>query len=119
MSRTRCDARLSSLTNSSNRYRMKDKPNIVVIGTGGTIAGRGASAVDTSSYACSVLAIDEILSAIPEASALANLSAEQLLQRGSENFNEQHLLMIGKRISEVLKNDTVDGVILTHGTDTI
>ena len=98
---------------------MKDKPNIVVIGTGGTIAGRGANATDTSAYNCSVLAIDEILSAIPEASSLANLSAEQLLQTGSENFNEQHLLMIGKRVSEVLKDDAVDGVILTHGTDTI
>jgi glutamin-(asparagin-)ase len=119
MSRADYGARLSSIKNPSNPYRMKDKPNIVVIGTGGTIAGRGASAVDTSSYACSVLAIDEILSAIPGVSSLANLSAEQLLQAGSENFNEQHLLMIGKRVSEVLKNDTVDGVILTHGTDTI
>lgn len=98
---------------------MKDKPNIVVIGTGGTIAGRGESAADTSAYDCSVVGIDEILSAVPEASSLANLSAEQLLQTGSENFNEQHLLMIGKRISEVLRNDMIDGVVLTHGTDTI
>lgn len=98
---------------------MKDKPNIVVIGTGGTIAGRGASAADTSAYACSVLEIDEILAALPEATSLANLRAEQLLQAGSENFNEQHLLMIGKRISEVLKDDSVDGAVLAHGTDTI
>lgn len=98
---------------------MKDKPNIAVIGTGGTIAGRGANAVDTSAYTCSVLGVDEILSAVPEASSLANLSAEQLLQTGSENFSEQHLLMIGKRVSEVLKDDTVHGVVLTHGTDTI
>lgn len=98
---------------------MKDKPNIVVIGTGGTIAGRGASAADISAYDCSVVGIDEILTAIPELSPLANLSAEQLLQAGSENFNEQHLLVIGKRISELLKLDTVDGIVLTHGTDTI
>ncbi len=98
---------------------MRDKPNIVVIGTGGTIAGRGQSAADTSAYACSVLAIEEILSTIPEAASLANLRAEQLLQIGSENFNNDHLLKIGKRISEVLKDDDVDGVILTHGTDTI
>lgn len=98
---------------------MRDKPNIVVIGTGGTIAGRGESAANTSAYDCSVLGIDEILSAIPEAAKLANLRAEQLLQIGSENFNNDHLLKIGKRISAVLKDDDVDGVILTHGTDTI
>jgi glutamin-(asparagin-)ase len=98
---------------------MRDKPNIVVIGTGGTIAGRGESSANTSAYACSVLTIDEILAAIPQASSLANLRAEQLLQTGSENFNNEHLLMIGKRVSEVLKDDDVDGVILTQGTDTI
>ncbi len=98
---------------------MRDKPNIAVIGTGGTIAGRGESAANTSAYACSVLTTDEILSAIPEAASLANLQAEQLLQIGSENFDNDHLLKIGKRVSEVLKDDDVDGVILTHGTDTI
>jgi glutamin-(asparagin-)ase len=98
---------------------MRDKPNIVVIGTGGTIAGRGHSSANTSAYACSVLTIDEILATIPQASSLANLRAEQLLQTGSENFNNEHLLMIGKRVSEVLKDNDVDGVILTQGTDTI
>ena len=98
---------------------MRDKPHIVVIGTGGTIAGRGESSANTAAYACSVLTIDEILAAIPQASALAKLRAEQLLQTGSENFNDAHLLMIGKRVSEVLKDDDVDGVILTQGTDTI
>ncbi|HTI16974.1 MAG TPA: asparaginase [Trinickia sp.] len=98
---------------------MREKPNIVVIGTGGTIAGRGETSSNTASYDCSVLTVNEILSSIPEVSSLANLRAEQLLQTGSENFNNEHLLKIGKRISEVLKDDDVDGVILTHGTDTI
>jgi glutamin-(asparagin-)ase len=98
---------------------MKDKANIVVIGTGGTIAGRGETSSNTSAYACSVLTIDEILAAIPQALSLANLRAEQLMQTGSENFNNDHLLKIGKRVSEVLKEDDVDGVILTQGTDTI
>ncbi|MBB2928042.1 asparaginase [Paraburkholderia silvatlantica] len=98
---------------------MRKKANIVVIGTGGTIAGRGETASNTSAYACSVLTIDRILAAIPEVSSLANLRAEQLMQTGSENFNNEHLLKIGKRVSEVLKDNDVDGVIVTHGTDTI
>jgi glutamin-(asparagin-)ase len=98
---------------------MRKKANIVVIGTGGTIAGRGETSSNTSAYACSVLTIGEILAAIPEASSRAFLRAEQLMQTGSENFNNEHVLKIGKRVSEVLKRDDVDGVVLTHGTDTI
>ncbi|MFM0598472.1 asparaginase [Paraburkholderia dilworthii] len=98
---------------------MTAKANLVVIGTGGTIAGQGKASVNTSSYLCSVLGIDEILGTIPEAAKLANLRAEQLLQTGSENFNNAHLLAIGRRVAELLARDDVDGVVVTHGTDTI
>jgi glutamin-(asparagin-)ase len=98
---------------------MKDKAHIVVIGTGGTIAGRGASSVNTSAYACSVLSIDEVLSGIPQALTVARVSAEQLMQIGSENFSTEHLLKLGKRIDTLLKQDDIDGIVVTHGTDTI
>jgi glutamin-(asparagin-)ase len=98
---------------------MKEKAHIVVIGTGGTIAGRGASSVNTSAYACSVLSIDEVLSGIPEVAAVSRVSAEQLMQIGSENFTTEHLLQLGKRIDTLLKQDDVDGIVVTHGTDTI
>ncbi|ASL48135.1 Glutaminase-asparaginase [Burkholderia sp. AD24] len=98
---------------------MTAKANLVVIGTGGTIAGQGKASVNTSSYLCSVLGIDEILGAIPHVTNLANLRAEQLLQTGSENFNNAHLLAIGRRVAELLARDDVDGVVVTHGTDTI
>ncbi|WP_035557605.1 asparaginase [Burkholderia sp. 9120] len=98
---------------------MTAKANLVVIGTGGTIAGQGKASVNTSSYLCSVLGIDEILGAIPHVANLANLRAEQLLQTGSENFNNAHLLAIGRRVADLLARDDVDGVVVTHGTDTI
>ncbi|EEA00242.1 L-asparaginase, type II [Burkholderia sp. H160] len=98
---------------------MTAKSNIVVIGTGGTIAGQGKASVNTSTYMCSVLGIDEILGSIPHACELANLRSEQLLQTGSENFNNAHLLAIGKRVAELLARNDVDAVVITHGTDTI
>ncbi|MGF6769985.1 glutaminase/asparaginase [Paraburkholderia sp. GAS199] len=98
---------------------MTPQANIVVIGTGGTIAGQGNAASNTAAYRCSVLGIDDVLGAIPQVSALANLRAEQLLQTGSENFDNRHLLAIGTRVAELLEQRDVDGVVIAHGTDTI
>ena len=95
------------------------KNNIVLIGTGGTIAGRGESEVNASAYDCSILSIGDILADVPSAASIANIRTEQLLQMGSENFGNEHLLLLGKRISSLLKRHDVDGVVVTHGTDTI
>jgi len=95
------------------------KARVVLIGTGGTIAGRGESPVNTSAYDCSVLSIDAILADLPAASSIADIRTEQLFQIGSENFGTMHLLELGKRIAGILKRDDVDGVVVTHGTDTI
>jgi len=93
--------------------------NIVVVGTGGTIAGQGKAAVNTAAYTCSVLDIGDILGGIAHVHDLANLRAEQLLQTGSENFDNEHLLIIAKRVEALLAQEDVDGVVVTHGTDTI
>lgn len=95
------------------------KPNIVLIGTGGTIAGRGETTVNASAYDCSVLPIEEILASVEAAADIANIGAEQLFQMGSENFDNQQLLTLGKRVSVLLKRDDVDGIVITHGTDTM
>ncbi|MGV7240602.1 asparaginase [Caballeronia sp. M23-90] len=97
----------------------RQKARIVLIGTGGTIAGRGASPVNTSAYDCSVLSIDDILADLPVADSLADITTEQLFQVGSENFGNVQLLQLGKRIASLLKRDDIDGIVVTHGTDTI
>jgi len=97
----------------------RKKARIMLIGTGGTIAGRGASLVNTLAYDCSVLSIDDILADLPVANSIADITTEQIFQIGSENFGNVQLLQLGKRIDCLLKRDDIDGIVVTHGTDTI
>src|SRR3954451_939419 len=63
------------------------KPNIVIIGTGGTIAGAGSSAANISVYESAKVAVDKIIAAVPEMGQVANVRGEQIFQIGSESFN--------------------------------
>lgn len=95
------------------------KPNIVIIGTGGTIAGAGASTVNTGDYDSAKVAVDKIIAAVPEMKEVANVRGEQIFQIGSESYNDERMLKLAKRVSELVKQPDVDAVMITHGTDTI
>ncbi|MFC3693904.1 asparaginase [Chenggangzhangella methanolivorans] len=95
------------------------KPNIVIIGTGGTIAGAGASSVNTGDYDSAKVAVEKIIAAVPEMKEVANVKGEQIFQIGSESYNDERMLKLAKRISELVKQPDVDAVMVTHGTDTI
>ena len=95
------------------------KPNIRIIGTGGTIAGLGSSSANVSAYQSAVVPVDQLIAAVPEIRNVANVSGEQIFQIGSESYNNERWLKLGKRVSELLKSDGVDGIVITHGTDTI
>lgn len=94
------------------------KKNIVIIATGGTIAGVGDSSY-ASKYASGKITITQIIESNPGLNDLANLKGEQLLQMSSENMNDDSWLTIARRVSALLDSSKVDGVVITHGTDTI
>lgn len=106
-------------TMSMSAQAQDRKANVVVIGTGGTIAGAGASSVNTAAYQSAVVAVDKIIAAVPEVQKIANVRGEQVFQIGSESFNDERMLQLGKRVSALLKQNDIDGVVITHGTDTI
>jgi glutamin-(asparagin-)ase len=94
-------------------------PNLVIVATGGTIAGAGASTVNTGDYDSAKVAVAQIIAAVPELKRVANVRGEQLFQIGSENFDDARILQLARRVSDLLKQPDVDGVIVTHGTDTL
>ena len=95
------------------------KPNIVVLATGGTIAGAGASALNSATYAAAKVPVDKLLAGLPELANVANVKGEQVFQIASESFTNTQLITLGKRVSALVKQADVDGVVITHGTDTL
>lgn len=95
------------------------KPNVVVLATGGTIAGAGASALNSATYAAAKVPVDKLLAGLPELANVANVKGEQVFQIASESFTNEQLLTLGRRVSALVKQADVDGIVVTHGTDTL
>ena len=94
------------------------KPNIHILATGGTIAGTGSSATGTS-YTAGQVAISALLDAVPEIKDIANVTGEQIVRIGSQDMNDEVWLTLAKKINELLKRPDIDGIVITHGTDTM
>jgi len=94
-------------------------PNVVILATGGTIAGAGASAVNSATYAAAKVGVEKLIAGLPELSKVANVRGEQVFQVASESLTNDNLLTLAKRVSALSKQADVDGIVITHGTDTL
>lgn len=94
-------------------------PNVVILATGGTIAGAGASAVNSATYSAAKVPVDKLIAGLPELSKVANVRGEQVFQVASESLTNDNLLTLAKRVSALSKQPDVDGIVITHGTDTL
>jgi L-asparaginase len=95
-----------------------DLPTIVVLATGGTIAGAAASDVQ-SGYSSGQVGVEQLLNAVPQAKKLAHLKGEQISNIGSQDMNDEVWIKLATRINDLLARPDVSGVVITHGTDTI
>src|SRR5262245_12212603 len=93
-------------------------PSVVVLATGGTIAGAAASDVQAA-YTSGQVGVEQLLAAVPQAKKLATLSGEQISNIGSQDMNDEVWLKLARRVNELAAKPDVDGIVITHGTDTI
>ena len=94
-------------------------PNVMILATGGTIAGTGATSTTTVGYTAAKVGVDALIAAVPELKKVANVKGEQVFQIASENMNNDYWLKLAKRVNTLLAQSDVDGIVITHGTDTI
>ena len=94
------------------------KPKIRIIATGGTIAGVSASST-SSAYSAGQVGVQTLIDAVPQMLYLADISGEQLVNIGSQDMNDQVWLKLAKRVNQLLNEEGYDGVVITHGTDTM
>ncbi len=94
------------------------KPTVVILATGGTIAGAAATGTQ-SGYTSGAVTIDAMLAAVPGIDKLATVKGEQIANVGSQDMSFDVLLKLAKRINELGAKADVDGFVITHGTDTM
>jgi len=70
-------------------------------------------------YTSGQVGVDQLLAAVPQAKKLATLTGEQVANIGSQDMNDEVWLKLAKRVNELAAMPDVDGIVITHGTDTI
>src|SRR5688572_4477339 len=92
-------------------------PRVIILATGGTIAGAGASA-DRAGYTAGKIPIEDLIGAIPTVKKIATITGEQISSVGSQDMTIDIWKKLAVRINEIIAKKEADGIVITHGTDT-
>ena len=91
---------------------------IVILATGGTIAGAQLKEGEPG-YKAGTVSIPSLVNAAPGLTKLASISGEQIASIASQDMSDFVWLKLARRARELLASPEVDGIVVTHGTDTL
>lgn len=95
------------------------RPRLHLLATGGTIAGASGSATQYVGYRPAVTPVQDLLAAVPALAEVADITGEQVAQVASQDMTGTVRLVLAQRINALLASDACDGVLVTHGTNTL
>ncbi len=93
-------------------------PRILVLATGGTIAGQ-ADPRATGAYKSGQITAEQLVQSVPGLDKLASFNAEQISSIGSQDMNDKVWFVLARRIQQAVDKNEADGIVVTHGTDTL
>ena len=96
----------------------KELPNVTILATGGTIAGAAATGTQ-SGYTSGQVTIDAMINSVPGITKLATIKGEQISNVGSQDMSFDIMVKLARRINELSATKKVNGIVITHGTDTM
>jgi L-asparaginase len=94
------------------------KPRVVIVATGGTIAG-AAESTTAAGYKSGAVAVDVLIAAVPQMKSVADVRGVQVASVGSQDMNDEIWVKLAAEVNRLLAQPDVDGVAITHGTDTM
>jgi len=94
------------------------KPRVVIVATGGTIAG-SAESTTAAGYKSGAVAVDVLIAAVPQMKSFADVTGVQVASIGSQEMNDEVWLKLAAEVNRLAAQADVDGIAITHGTDTM
>lgn len=107
-----------AISMNNNVHSMQPLPRILVLATGGTISGK-KNEMSEISYKAGGVTGKQLVEDIPDLAKLAEINVEQIANIGSQDMNDDIWLRLAKRIREAVIHNEADGIVITHGTDTM
>ena len=113
----------TTATTPPSAAAMKQLPRVAILATGGTIASRGSNALSLTDYGVGSghkpVGIEVLVNAVPEIKQFAEISGEQVFNVGSSKLSIDNWLTLARRVNTLLADEHTDGIVITHGTDTL
>lgn len=102
--------------NTDQNFSQSQLPNLSLLSTGGTISSK----IDyRTGGVMAALTAKELNDSIPELTRIANIDPEVVLSEYSENIKPEHWSLIARKVANNILSGKYDGIIVSHGTDTM